>query len=233
MISPGVYTILPGEKLSDVLLRAGGLTPYAFVPGAIYSREDLREVEQERLDELKIDIQKEIAAANLTGSNVRDKVGQEETDQIIENVDNVTARGRMVIDLQAILDDPQGFDFDLSNGDVIEIPHYKPTVTVIGEVQHSTSHFYNPKLSIKDYLKRSGGTKQNADESRIYVVRANGQVYVPNRRAWFKKRSQRLAAGDTIIVPIDADNVDRLTFWGSVTSIMADAAVGIAAIRSL
>ena len=44
---PGIYTILPGEKLSSVLKRAGGLTESAFVEGAVFTRVDIQKIQQD------------------------------------------------------------------------------------------------------------------------------------------------------------------------------------------
>lgn len=230
---PGIYDILPGESLADVIERAGGLTPHAYPEGAIFSREELRLLEVDRLESLKAQIESDIVAANIEQSQTANDIDQAETSQILNNIERTQALGRMVIDLPTILDKPGEFDFELTDGDRLEIPRFKPSVTVVGEIQHPTSHFYNDKLNVNDYIDMSGGTKQNADKSRIYVVKANGRVYSPSSSAWFRAKSKTLEPGDTIIVPIDTDKVDSLTMWGSVTTIMYQAALGVTAIGSL
>lgn len=232
IIYPGVYDLLPGETLLSVIERAGGLTPYAYPEGAIFSRKDLRELEQERLENLKSKITSELAAANLEQSQSAD-ISDEDSSQIIKNIEQTKALGRMVIDLRTIINKPRQFDFELGDGDTLEIPRFKPSVTVVGEIQHPTSHFFDEKLSVNDYVDMSGGTKETADKKRIYVVKANGRVYTPSSSAWFRSKTQSLAPGDTIIVPIDTDKVDSLTMWTSVTQIMYQAALGIAAVGSL
>lgn len=233
VLYPGVYDILQGETLIDVIARAGGLTQHAYAEGAIFSREELRELEQERLENLKIKIQGDIAAANIEQSKNASDIDEAQANQILSNIDKTEALGRMVIDLPAILKNPKRFDFELSDGDRLEIPRFKPSITVVGEIQHPTSHFFNKDHSLKDYIEMSGGTKQKADKRRIYVVKANGRVFTPKRSVWFKSRSQQLEPGDTIIVPLDTDRVDRITMWSSITTIMYQAALGVAAISSL
>jgi len=230
---PGIYDILPGESLLDAIERAGGLTPHAYPEGAIFSRDELRTLEQERLEALKGQIESDIVAENIEQSTTTKEIGEEEAEQILENIARTVALGRMVIDLPAILNAPKQFDFELTDGDTLDIPRFKPSVTVVGEIQHPTSHFYSDKLSVNDYIDMSGGTKQNADKKRIYVVKANGRVYSPTTSAWFRARSRSLEPGDTIIVPIDTDKVDTITMWSSVTTIMYQAALGVAAIGSL
>lgn len=234
VMHPGTYSILPGETLIDVIQRAGGLTPHAYPQGAVFSREELRLLEEERLDDLKHKIEADIASSNLTESSLNNsKVGETETKQIIQNLSKVRPLGRMVIDLPMILEKPNSFDFQLANGDELTIPRYKPSVMVVGEVQFPTSHFFDKKLNTMDYVERSGGTKQNADNKRIYIVKANGRVFLPSSSAWFRASGKSLEPGDTIIVPVDTDKVDSLTMWSSVTTIMYQAALGVAAIGSL
>ena len=59
-----------------------------------------------------------------------------------------------------------------------------------GEVQFPTSHLYNEKLDMNDYLNRSGGYTQNADKDRTFVVKANGKFGFDQRaNGWFGKGS--------------------------------------------
>ena len=62
---PGMYTIKHGETLRSVMARAGGLTEYAFPAGALYTRDSLRQFEQEQLDQLTARMQRDIAATAL------------------------------------------------------------------------------------------------------------------------------------------------------------------------
>ncbi|WP_188151188.1 SLBB domain-containing protein [Teredinibacter waterburyi] len=234
VLHPGVYSILPGETLMDVLHRAGGLTPHAYPEGAVFSREQLRRLEAERLEALKAQIESDIVAASLQDSSAAKKaVDKSQADQIMKNLDGVKPLGRMVIDLPSIIKTPNQYDFQLVDGDTLDIPRYKPSVTVVGEVQYPTSHFFDKKLSVEDYVDRSGGTKHNADRNRIYIVKANGRVYLPSNSTWFRSRGQAIDPGDTIVVPLETDKVDALTLWSSVTQMMYQAALGIAAIGKL
>ena len=230
VIFPGTYTILPGETLRDLIDRAGGLTSYAYAPGAIFSRAELRELERQRLVDLQKQIESDIAKESLNESSKTDISAAE---KILENLKSVNPLGRMVIDLPSLLEKSETYDFPLEDGDELAIPRYKPSVTVIGEVQYPTSHLHNRKLSVQDYIDRSGGTKEKADSKRTYVVKANGKVLKPSSNAWFKSRSADIEPGDTIVVPLDTDRVDPVTRWSSVTQIMYQAALGIAAIGSL
>ncbi|HEX5434748.1 MAG TPA: SLBB domain-containing protein, partial [Candidatus Angelobacter sp.] len=58
--SAGVYQVLPGETLRHLINRVGGLTPQAYLYGAEFTRESVREDQQERLDEYINDLDKSI-----------------------------------------------------------------------------------------------------------------------------------------------------------------------------
>lgn len=230
---PGTYTILPGETLLDVLTRAGGITPHAYPKGAVFSRLELRELEQQRLRELKDKLQSEIAASSAAGVQTgQEQVSPEEAEQLMKNLNAVKPLGRMVIDLPAILKSPQHHDFQLESGDTLTIPRYKPSVTVVGEVQYPTSHFYDQTMDAISYIERSGGFKKNADQQRVYIVKANGSVIQPESSAWFRADREAIQPGDTIVVPMETDRIDKLTVWAKVTQIIYQAALGAAALRS-
>lgn len=230
---PGTYTILPGETLLDVLTRAGGITPHAYPKGAVFSRLELRELEQQRLRELKDKLQSEIAASSAAGVQTgQEQVSPEEAEQLMKNLNAVKPLGRMVIDLPAILKSPQHHDFQLESGDTLTIPRYKPSVTVVGEVQYPTSHFYDQTMDAISYIERSGGFKKNADQQRVYIVKANGSVIQPESSAWFRADRETIQPGDTIVVPMETDRIDKLTVWAKVTQIIYQAALGAAALRS-
>lgn len=230
---PGTYTILPGETLLDVLTRAGGITPHAYPKGAVFSRLELRELEQQRLRELKDKLQSELAASSAAGVQTgQEQVSPEEAEQLMKNLNAVKPLGRMVIDLPAILKSPQHHDFQLESGDTLTIPRYKPSVTVVGEVQYPTSHFYDQTMDAISYIERSGGFKKNADQQRVYIVKANGSVIQPESSAWFRADRETIQPGDTIVVPMETDRIDKLTIWAKVTQIIYQAALGAAALRS-
>src|SRR5690606_1774345 len=95
-----------------------------------------------------------------------------------------------------------------------------------------TSHLYQASLSRDDYIGLSGGLTQKADAGRIYIVRANGQVVQGNRSRWFAAGSTDVRPGDTIVVPVDAERLPPLPLWTSVTSIIYNLAVAVAAVNS-
>jgi protein involved in polysaccharide export with SLBB domain len=105
---------------------------------------------------------------------------------------------------------------------------------VLGEVQYATSHLVKPELRRDDYVAASGGVTANADEDRVYVVRANGSVEGASGSRWFSRSDNvEVRPGDAIVVPLDVDRVPALAMWQSSTSIIYNLAVAVAAIGAL
>lgn len=235
---PGTYPIRRGETLRSVLDRAGGLTSLAFPSGSVFTRRELQEREQQQIDRLAERLQSDLAVAALQGSQANQagagqalSVGQ----SLLSQLKGSKAVGRLVIDLDRILASaPRSVnDVVLRNGDQLIIPKTKQEVTVIGEVQNSTSHLYREALGRDDYIALSGGLTRKADDGRIYVVRANGSVVSSESSGWFRRGSQVVVRpGDTIVAPLDTERLPTLPLWQAVTQIIYNLAVATAAVGS-
>jgi protein involved in polysaccharide export with SLBB domain len=235
---PGVYPIKRGETLRSVLARAGGITDLAFPEGAVFTRKDLQEREQEQLDVLAGRLQNDLAtlalqgaAANQAQAGTALQVGQ----SLLGQLRGTKAVGRLVISLPRVLSSDVGgaADIVLRDGDELIVPKRRQEVTVIGEVQNSTSHFYRSELGRDDYIGLSGGTTRKADRGRIYVVRADGSVVASESSRWFARASQvAMRPGDTVVVPLDTERLPALPLWQAVTQILYNVAVSVAAVNS-
>ena len=123
--------------------------------------------------------------------------------------------------------------FMLKNGDRLLVPKQSQEVSVIGEVPNATSHRYTTDQSREDYIRLSGGYTKQADESRVYVVRANGSVIADSGNRWFSKAgSEGIEPGDTVVVPLNAGKMRPLPLWTAVTTIIYNLAVAVAAVNS-
>jgi polysaccharide export outer membrane protein len=235
---PGVYPIQRGETLRSVLDRAGGLTSLAFPMGSVFTRNELKTREQQQIDRLAERLQSDLAAAALSAAaanqgeaNQALTVGQ----SLLNQLKTTQAVGRLVIDLNSVITSPVGGanDVVLRQGDQLIIPKQKQEVTVIGEVQTTTSHFYRENLSRDDYIGLSGGVTRKADRGRIYVVRADGSVISSESGGWFRRAGQvAVRPGDTIVVPLDTERMPPLPLWQAVTSIVYNLAIAAAAVNS-
>lgn len=230
---PGTYTVRQGETLGELLERAGGLTEFAHPQGAIFTREALRLQEQKLLNEYAADMRAETAkktfrADTNLGSVISDP---DKTLKFVEEASRSKALGRMVVQLNRIIKDQRAADFMLEDGDFLFVPTFRNTVSIMGEVQVPITYLLDSKLDVDDYLNKAGGAKKQADEDRIFVVRADGSVYKPTSGYWFGNNNEELSAGDTIVVPIDTDYRDALSTWTAATQILYQTGVAINALK--
>jgi polysaccharide export outer membrane protein len=237
---PGKYAIRRGETLKSVIDRAGGLTSFAFPQGSVFSRDSLRKREQAQLDMLAERMQRDITSFALSGAVVAGQQGGTATlalaQSLLSQLKSTRAIGRMVINLPSLMREPAGSadDIVLRDADRLAVPRFEQQVTVLGEVQSSTSLLYNPRLSRDEYIAQSGGTTRRADRAQIYVVRANGSVVASGGGGWFRRTgSVDIRPGDTIVVPLDVEHLPPLPMWQAVTTILYNVAIAVAAVHSL
>ncbi|KZW98861.1 polysaccharide biosynthesis protein [Pseudoalteromonas luteoviolacea] len=230
---PGIYTIRRGDTLEQVLSRAGGVTRFAEPSAAIFTRDAIKEQEQKQLQKLSEELRKDIASKSFqksVGSSTT--LTYEETDKLLKDLASVKALGRLVIDLPDIIASTE--TLTLQDGDTLYVPGKQDSVSIIGEVNYSSSHIFKRGRSIDDYINLSGGLKDRADEDKVYVIKANGAVFIPDRSSWFAVNNHiELEAGDTIVVPLDASHMDNLTLWSTATQILYQLGVGIAALARI
>lgn len=243
---PGKYPIHRGETLYSVLQRAGGFTDIAFGEGAVFIREELKKREKEQIELLTNRFQRDLTALSLqaiassaatngsAGASASQglAIGQ----QLLEQLRNTKPVGRLVLNLDRVMQGPAGASGDvvLRDGDKLVVPKTTQEVTILGEVQSPTSHIFQAGLSRDDYISKSGGLTQKADKKRIYVVRANGDVVAGTRSSGWFRRTQNvdIHPGDTIVAPLDAERVRALPLWQAVTTIVYNIAISLLALKS-
>lgn len=236
---PGEYVIQRGETLKQLISRAGGVTDQAYLKGSVFTRRDLQQREQEQLDLLAARMQNDLTTLALQQSQISGTQGQQNNQalsigqSLLSQLKATRAIGRLVIDLDRVVAENAGAESDISlrNGDALYIPKLQQEVTVIGEVQSTTSHLYHGGLSRDDYIAQSGGFTRKADKKHIYIVRANGSVIANTSHRWYGG-SGNVQPGDTIVVPLDAEHIPALPLWQAVTQIVYNIAIAAAAVHS-
>lgn len=233
VVFPGTYTFQRGETIQDLIERAGGLTQFAYAQGAVFSRESLRRQEEERLKLLNLQLKQEIGnlALRRQNSSATYTTSPAEAMTIADELASTEAIGRLVINLPEALAGDSDADIIVEKGDKLYVPARQPIISVMGEVQFSSNHTFSPGMTIEDYISSAGGTKKQADTDRIYVVRADGSVMLPNNSFWFSRKSNPLEPGDTIIVPLDTDYLDGLSTLTSATQILYQIGVAWSAVK--
>jgi protein involved in polysaccharide export with SLBB domain len=241
----GLYTVRPGETLRQVLERAGGVTPNAYIYGTQLTRESTRREQQKRYDEFLDQLEREI---NESGSNLSSRITSPQAAataqtslasqrDLIATLKKVPMNGRIVLNMSP---DDRGIDafpdLPLENGDRLYVPSRPSTVNVIGTVYEQASFIYEEDYRTGDYLKKAGGPTRSADRSHMFVVRADGSVI--SRRVGtvlFSKSfdSLQMYPGDTLVVPT---YINRSTFVRNLldwSQILSNFGLGAAAINVL
>lgn len=174
------------ERVSSLIKRAGGLTPFAYVKGARLQRK-LNQEEQQRLREaLRV-------KAQLDKTDAQDQ--SDETGDNNLNIDDIDLSTQYVgIDLEKALKHPDSeHDIILLDGDVLSIPEYRGTVKISGAVMYPNTVIYNKNRGVGYYIDQAGGYSRLALKNRPFVVYMNGQV-ATGRRA-------KIEPGCEIVVP--------------------------------
>ena len=233
VVFPGVYRVRQGEALAEVIERAGGLTPHAFPEGAVFLRESLKEQEQEQITSLTRRMQADLTALSIQSVNASNDDSLRTGQVLLEQLQNSEAFGRLVIDLQNDVARSVGH-ITVRDGDRLLIPMVQQVVTVLGETQQNASHLYRSNLSRDDYINLSGGLTRKADKKFIYIVRANGEVVPRKHSRWpGRRKSMNIRPGDTIVVPLEINPLRPLTLWTSVTQMLYQSAIAVAAVNML
>jgi protein involved in polysaccharide export with SLBB domain len=243
--SAGVYSVRPGETLRQVVRRAGGLTPQAYLFGSQFTRVSARLEQQQRLDDLVDSLERQVAssAANIRGSVVSPEeaasassgiTGQRE---LVEKLRQVRATGRIVLDLDPQDPSPRTLpDLPLEDGDVFSVPSKPLFINVIGSVYNGTSFVYSESKRAGDYLREAGGSTRTGDSRHTFLIRADGSVASKAWSAGFvgqKFQNLRLNPGDTIVVP---EQINKTTFLKGLkdwAQVFAQFGLGAAAINIL
>jgi protein involved in polysaccharide export with SLBB domain len=209
--NPGVYGIRPGEHLSSVLKRAGGLLPTAYPQGVIFTRVSVREIQEKSRQELiqRLEQETPIVKTAVTASGTEEAALQQEAmqqrERALEALRRAPVTGRLVIRLQPGLKglEHSALDVELRNGDSIEIPKQPGFVLVVGQVYNTNAITYVPGKNAGWYLSQGGGATRLADKGAIFIVRADGEVVSRHRNEWWAGNVLSVAVrpGDSIVVP--------------------------------
>ena len=186
----GTYALTnKSERLSDLVKKAGGVTPFAYVKGAKLIRQ-ANDEELKRMEDVFKMMRREMGQANM--------------DSLKLDLDSVYSVG---IDLELAMKNPgSSADVVLRAGDKLVVPELSNTVKINGAVMLPNTVAYKDKKSVKYYISQAGGFANNARKSRAFIIYMNGQV------AKVKGSGRNMIEpGCEIIVPIKDKN-GRMNF---------------------
>jgi protein involved in polysaccharide export with SLBB domain len=244
---PGTYTIKKGETFSSLIARAGGYTDRAYLRGAVFTRNSVRELQQKGLVEMIERLERELitsgissVSTSLTGEEVTARKAElAQQKDFINSLKKLKATGRMSIRLVHLrLLKGSEYDIELEQGDNLFIPLRSSVVNVLGSVISHGSFVYSDTLDYKNYIALAGGYTKFADEDDTYVLKVDGTAMklsngavnwnVPDSR-WemtaFNDEIKELEPGDTIVVPDKLDRIAWLKEIKDLTQILYQIAV--------
>lgn len=200
----GSYTLLKkNERLSELVERAGGVTPEAYVKGARLIRKRNDEERRREMDALRM----------ARSGEGKDSIAVEKL-AISENY-------TVGMDMEKALANP-GSDYDvvLREGDVVYIPEFINTVKISGSVMCPNTVTWTKGAKLKYYINMAGGYGENAKKKKVYIINLNGTV----SRA--KKYSTDLIQpGCEIVVPTKKERqglkIAEILSMGSMTASIA------------
>ena len=210
----GDYVLaVKNSRLSDIVAKAGGITPDAYVKGASLKRK-LTEDEMRRLETLL-----ELSSNKQS----RDSVALS-----LENIKDYSVG----IDLEKALANPgTAHDVVLRDGDKLYIPQLQSTVKINGAVTYPNSVTYTKGMSVGDCLSQAGGYNDIARKYPI-VIYMNGKVATTKKSFIFFKRYPKIEPGCEIVVPTKTQR-DRKTGLAEVLSIASSTTSMAAMVTSI
>lgn len=159
VLFPGKYALKEKtERLSDIVKRAGNLTPHAFSAGARLLREKtIMEMTEER------------KAMQALSKGLKDSIS---TDLL-----NINPYYSVGIELDKAIANPKSeYDLVLREGDQLIVPEYDNTVKINGSVMYPNTVLYKKGQKVSYYINQAGGYSDLAEKKRAYIVYMNGTV---------------------------------------------------------
>ena len=231
---PGLYSIRKGERLSELIARAGGTTALAYPYGSVFTRRSVKEAQQEGIRRTT----RELTNAYLAVSARKSGSGTSGSDStaiaaLIASLGTVEAPGRVVIESdQRVVALRPDLDTVLESGDTLYVPKRPNYVLALGDVSNPGAlQFIAGKTAI-DYIGETGGTSKTADKRRIFLVLPDGTAQ-PLRNLKSINSKVVVPPGSTIIVPKDIDPLFTLDLIRDVTGIFGTLIQSVATVSIL
>jgi hypothetical protein len=216
------------------------LTQHSYLYASLFTRVSTRKAQEAQLRQSADQMQSELISKY---SNATPQAGQSGADQqaqlamqqaALARITSIKPTGRVVLDMkpeaEATADIP---DFPLEDGDAFYIPPRLSTVQVAGAVYNANAFRYQAAERLSKYLNDAGGATRDADEKRIFVIRADGTVVSRQSRNLHTHGSYqnlRLLPGDAIVVPEKLRVSSRMSEFLQTTQFASQLALTAAAL---
>ncbi len=235
----GLYSVRPGETLRQLIARAGGFTPDAYLYGSEFTRLSTRRVQQQRLAEYADNLDAQVAALSAT-NNARSTTSQDsaaaaqsasDAQQAIARLRRLVPIGRIVLELKPDSRTIDSLpDLALEDGDRFVVPRVPSTVTVEGQVYSANAFVFQYGQKERNYLRRAGGPDRQADKKRAFILRADGSVF---SRQYGDVDRATIFPGDTIVIPPQLQRRAVLRDLLDISTLVGQFGLGAAAVEVL
>src|SRR3990172_4825275 len=231
---PGVYTIKKGETLSSLIKRAGGYTDKAYLKGAVFTSESVRELQQRQVEESVNRLEQQMISQSA--KTIETALTAEEAEQqravleqrraLLNKLRLAEAKGRLSIRLDE-LDRFEGSPYDivLEDEDMIIVPEKPQHIQVIGSVYNQTAFVYDPHGTVSTYISKAGGLTRDADKNEMYILKVDGSAVSKRAAGGFLSSWGVLDPGDTIVIPEKIEKIAWLREIKDITQILYQLAV--------
>lgn len=220
LANPGIYQVLPGETLRQLVAREGGLSSQADLFASEFTREATRQMQQKRLNEMVDRMDESVqrnagkaASGALSAQDVEAAKAQALAQEaLIAKMRQVKATGRIVMEIPAQTTNVDDLpDLALEDGDRFYVPAPSSTVSVMGMVYNQNAFIYRHDQTVGDFLEKAGGPTPDGDEDNIYVVRSDGTVLSKRQGGSIFSgfAGHKALPGDSIVV---AEKLERFNF---------------------
>ena len=248
---PGVYQVMPGERLVSLLKRAGGLTSDSYIFGLGMYRESVKQNQRDNLERIVRTVEQESAgavsavtqsvgaSADALAFQARNAALQRTRLEAIQRLKAIRPEGRISLNLKPdlTLDTSSIPDLQLAPGDRIVVPVRPDFVYVFGAVNTESALIYKKNEDVASYLKVAGATV-GADTDAAILLRADGSAVSGQASFWGNPVLKTVVMpGDTIVLP---EKLDRESNWSfvlrnskDITQTLFQLGLGAAALKSL
>ena len=226
---PGLYDIRRGERLSQLIARAGGLTAQAYPYGTIFTRDSVRRAQQVGFERAARELNAAllIAAASSRSANIGSVQGLK---ALTDELKSVEAIGRVVIEADpTVLQVRPELDTVLEPGDRLFVPKRPNSILVIGDILNPGAVQFIAGTKVDGYIRQAGGFQRSADQDRIFVVYPNGEAKPVSVSVWNYTPVQ-IPPGSTIVVPKEPAPLDIFTFARDISQVVSQLAVTAASL---
>ncbi len=236
-LRPGVYDIRRGERLSEVIARAGGLTPQAFPYGAVLTRESVRVRQQEGFQRSARELEQGLMQAAAGQAVVGARTGPTDLAgaitagrEMAAALRDARAAGRLVVEANpVVLAARADLDILLEPGDLLVMPKRPNEVTVVGSVLNPGSLQFTTGWRAHQYVRAAGGPQRFADGSRAFIVLPNGTSTPAGLGAW-QAGGPPVPPGSVIVVPQDPSPYENWGILRDLTAVFGQVAISAAAL---